>query len=70
MPADRIASLSSKVADATGEAAASISSEIAAATSEIGALASSATEGNSGAMHTAAIAMGALFGGAAVIVNM
>ncbi|EGU86959.1 hypothetical protein FOPG_18677 [Fusarium oxysporum f. sp. conglutinans race 2 54008] len=68
---DRLASLSSDLADAAGTASQAIQSKIDQATSELGAIASSATAtDNIGAMPTAAVAMGALMGGAAVFANM
>ncbi|RKL30157.1 hypothetical protein BFJ70_g10151 [Fusarium oxysporum] len=74
---DEIASLSSDLATATGTASEAIESKIAEATSRAGAIessagaaASSATGDNAGAMPTAAVAMGALMGGAALFANM
>ena len=62
---------------ATGTASEAIEDQIASLTSKAGAIessagaaASSATDDNAGAMPTAAVAMGALMGGAALFVNM
>ncbi|KAF4467600.1 hypothetical protein FALBO_5523 [Fusarium albosuccineum] len=71
---DRLDSLSSVAAGATGAVSESIAAEIAKATSELGAVNSEISEAtetsNPGAMPTAAVAMGALMGGAAIFVNM
>ncbi|KAF4490406.1 vegetative incompatibility het-e-1 [Fusarium agapanthi] len=74
---DKIASLSSDLATATGTASEALESKINALESSAGAIessagaaASSATGDNAGAMPTAAVAMGALMGGAALFANM
>ncbi|KAL7900896.1 hypothetical protein HDV63DRAFT_296011 [Trichoderma sp. SZMC 28014] len=70
-------SLSSAEATATGDAKVSYSSEIsklsaslASATSEAAAAASSKSKDAAGPAQTAYVAMGALFGGAAILANM